>query len=180
MSSEPRTGGVGGSGGFDGARAGVTAPAANPDGEDAGLGLPAPGRQLWVEEPAVRPRLPDPVRAAAVRAVLIVSVTLIQAMSAVLCTLAGSWAAFPMVLSSVASTVVATWGVLDVWVTRQVYNQRHGVISVPSSTARRLRKERRRARRAARAASRARPTGGGRRRELRAVPLAERGLPTAA
>ncbi|MFJ1748638.1 hypothetical protein ACIOJD_20655 [Streptomyces sp. NPDC088116] len=80
--------------------------------------------------------------------------TLIQAMVAFLSTLAGSWLAFPMVLSSVASTVVATWGVLDVWVTRQVWNQRHGVVSMPSSTARQLRRERRRARRAARSEER--------------------------
>ncbi len=112
-------------------------------------------RPLWVEEPARRRRLPDPVRTAAVRAVLIIAVTLIQAMVAFLCTLAGSsWLAFPMVLSSVASTVVATWAALDVWVTRQVWNQRNGVVSVPSSTARALRRERRRARRQARAAER--------------------------
>ncbi|GAB2914800.1 hypothetical protein GCM10027075_13260 [Streptomyces heilongjiangensis] len=111
-------------------------------------------RPLWVEEPARRRRLPDPVRTAAVRAVLIIAVTLIQAMVAVLCTLAGSWLAFPMVLSSVASTVAATWGVLDVWVTRQVWSQRNGVVSAPSSTARALRRERRRARREARAAER--------------------------
>ncbi|MGX1886759.1 hypothetical protein [Streptomyces sp. NPDC055287] len=114
------------------------------------------GRQLWVEEPAVRPRLPDPVRTAAVRAVIITSLTIIQAMVAYLCTLAGSWLAFPMVLSSVGSTVVATWGVLDVWVTRQVWNQRNGVVSVPSSTARQLRRERRKARRAARRTARTR------------------------
>ncbi|MBQ0829608.1 hypothetical protein J5Y05_24400 [Streptomyces sp. RG38] len=112
-------------------------------------------RPLWTEEPARRRRLPDPVRTAAVRAVLVVAVTLIQAMVAFLCTMAGSWLAFPMVLSSVASTVAATWGVLDVWVTRQVWNQRHGVVSVPSSTARAMRRERRRARRTARAAERA-------------------------
>lgn len=82
------------------------------------------------------------------------SLTIIQAMVALLCTLAGSWLAFPMVLSSVGSTVVATWSVLDVWVTRQVWNQRNGVVSVPSSSARQLRRERRRARRAARAAQR--------------------------
>ncbi|MCX4552345.1 hypothetical protein OG204_05075 [Streptomyces sp. NBC_01387] len=109
-----------------------------------------PVRPLWVEEPAVRPRMPDPVRSSAVRAVLIVSVTLIQAVTAFLSTVTDSWLAFPMVLSSVASTVVATWAVLDVWITRQVWNQRHGVTSVPSSTARRLRRERRRERRAAR------------------------------
>ncbi|WP_267245370.1 hypothetical protein [Streptomyces sp. PR69] len=103
-------------------------------------------RQLWVEEPAARRRMADPVRTAAVRAVLIAALTLIQAMVAFFCTVAGSWLAFPMVLSSVASTVVATWAVLDVWVTRQVWNQRHGVVSEPSSTARRLRRERRRAR----------------------------------
>lgn len=112
-------------------------------------------RELWVDEPARRRRMPDPVRRAAVRAVLIVALTLIQAMVAFLCTLADSWLAFPMVLSSVGSTVVATWGVLDVWVTRQVWNQRHGVVSVPASTARKLRRERRQARRATRAGHRA-------------------------
>ncbi|MET7364782.1 hypothetical protein ABZS61_02960 [Streptomyces sp. NPDC005566] len=113
-----------------------------------------PRQQLWVEEPALRRRMPDPVRTAAVRAVLIASLTIIQAMVAFLCTLSGSWFAFPMVLSSVGSTVVATWSVLDVWVTRQVWNQRNGVVSVPSSTARRMRRERRRARRTARAQTR--------------------------
>ncbi|PPS79458.1 hypothetical protein BZZ08_06227 [Streptomyces sp. MH60] len=111
-------------------------------------------RPLWREEPARRRRLPDPVRTAAVRAVLVVAVTLILAMVAFLSTLAESWLAFPMVLASVAGTVVATWGVLDVWVTRQVWNQRHGVVSEPSSTARAMRRERRRARRQARAAER--------------------------
>ncbi|MEU0945984.1 hypothetical protein ABZ379_24940 [Streptomyces canus] len=111
-------------------------------------------RPLWVEEPARRRRLPDPVRTSAVRAVLIIAVTLLQAMVAFLCTLAGSWLAFPMVLSSVASTVVATWGAVDVWVTRQVWNQRHGVVSTPSSTARALRRERRKARRHARVTER--------------------------
>ncbi|MFD4989780.1 hypothetical protein [Streptomyces sp. NPDC058374] len=127
-----------------------------------------PGREpLWVEEPAIRPRLPDPVRTAAVRAVMIVALTLIQAMVAFLATLAESWLAFPMVLSSVASTIAATWAVLDVWVTRQVWNQRHGVVSTPGSTARERRRERRRARRAARQAARAGvripdPSGGAR------------------
>ncbi len=111
-------------------------------------------RPLWQEEPAARPRMADPVRTAAVRAVIIVAITLIQAMVAFLCTLAGSWFAFPAVLSTVASTVVATWGVLDVWVTRQVWVQRNGVQSQPSSTARELRRERRQARRRERRASR--------------------------
>ncbi|WP_443035365.1 hypothetical protein [Streptomyces sp. BE230] len=113
-----------------------------------------PRQPLWVEEPATRRRMPDPVRTAAVRAVLIASLTLIQAMVAFLAELTGSWLAFPIVLSSVASTVVATWSVLDVWVTRQVWNQRNGVVSVPSSSARQLRRERRAARRAARTAER--------------------------
>ncbi|WP_437104752.1 hypothetical protein [Streptomyces californicus] len=104
--------------------------------------------------------MPDAVRTAAVRAVLIMSFTIIQAMVAFLSTLTGSWLAFPMVLSSVASTVVATWAVLDVWVTRQVWNQRHGVVSVPSSSARQIRRERRRSRRAEGAAERD-GTGGG-------------------
>jgi hypothetical protein len=111
-------------------------------------------RPLWVEEPARRRRLPDPVRTAAVRAVLLIALTLIQAMVAFLCTMAGSWLAFPMVISSVVSTIAATWGALDVWVTRQVWNQRNGVVSMPSSTARALRRERRRSRRQARAAVR--------------------------
>ncbi|WP_435228703.1 hypothetical protein [Streptomyces sp. Tue6028] len=115
---------------------------------------PSHYRPLWIEEPARRRRLPDPVRTAAVRAVLIIAVTLIQAVVAFLCTLAGSWLAFPMVLSGIASTVVATWAALDVWVTRQVWNQRNGVVSVPSSTARALRRERRKARRQARATER--------------------------
>ncbi|MCM2415314.1 hypothetical protein AB0N93_37330 [Streptomyces sp. NPDC091267] len=126
-----------------------------------------PRQPLWVEEPALRRRMPDPVRTAAVRAVLIMSLTIIQALVAFLSTMAGSWLAFPMVLSSVGSTVVATWSVLDVWVTRQVWNQRNGVVSVPSSSARQLRRERRRARRAARTeqrdSARIRRRGAGRR-----------------
>ncbi|OKI91206.1 hypothetical protein AMK10_30460 [Streptomyces sp. CB02058] len=106
--------------------------------------------------------MPDPVRTAAVRAVLIMSLTIILAMVAFLCTVAGSWLAFPMVLSGVASTVVATWSVLDVWVTRQVWNQRNGVVSMPSSTARRMRRERRAARARARREDRIRRRGEGR------------------
>ncbi|MFG2333931.1 hypothetical protein ACGFMM_30535 [Streptomyces sp. NPDC048604] len=106
-------------------------------------------RQLWVDDEKGVQRMPDPVRRAAVRAVMLTAVTLIQAMVAFLLTMTESWLAFPLVLTSVASTVAATWTVLDVWVTRQVWNQRHGVVSMPSSTARQLRRERRRARRAA-------------------------------
>ncbi|MBT2367691.1 hypothetical protein J7E88_20870 [Streptomyces sp. ISL-10] len=127
----------------------VSAPEAAPAYDEA-----YPPRPLWVEEPKARRRMADPVRTAAVRAVIITSLTLIQAMAAFLLSLTGSWLAFPTVISSVASTVVATWAVLDVWVTRQAWNQRHGVVSEPSSTARQLRRERRRARRAARASAR--------------------------
>ncbi|WP_370416662.1 hypothetical protein [Streptomyces fradiae] len=109
-----------------------------------------PVRQLWVEDDRGRNRLPDPVRTAAVRAVLLTSVTLIQAMVAFFCSVTGSWLAFPLTVSSVASTVVATWSVLDVWVTRQVWRQRNGVVSEPSSVARQARRERRREERAAR------------------------------
>ncbi|WP_051878058.1 hypothetical protein [Streptomyces sp. NRRL B-24720] len=123
-------------------------------GTSATGGARIPRQPLWVEEPAVRRRMPDPVRTAAVRAVLVLSLTIIQAMVALLSTMTGSWLAFPMMLSSVGSTVVATWAVLDVWVTRQVWNQRNGVVSVPSSSARRLRRERRAARRVARTAER--------------------------
>ncbi|MEF9902539.1 hypothetical protein [Streptomyces sp. P9-A2] len=155
-----------------GAAAGIAGPgagAAGRTGGSRGTGDEArrqPNhRPLWVEEPARRRRLPDPVRTSAVRAVIIVAITLIQAMVAFLCTLAGSWLAFPMVISSVVSTILATWGVLDVWVTRQVWNQRNGVVSAPSSTARALRRERRRVRRQERSTQRAqariRRQGGG-------------------
>lgn len=100
-------------------------------------------RQLWVEDTKGRQRMPDPVRNAAVRAVMITSVTLVQAVVAFYCTIAGAWLAFPMTISSVVSTVVATWSVLDVWITRQVWRQRNGVVSEPSSTARQARRERR-------------------------------------
>ncbi|WP_329215408.1 hypothetical protein OG352_06860 [Streptomyces sp. NBC_01485] len=140
----------------DSARAGVRRTGATGAGGATATGQErAAYRPLWVEEPARRRRMPDPVRTAAVRAVLLIAVTLIQAMVAFLCTLAGSWLAFPMVISGVVSTVLATWGALDVWVTRQVWNQRNGVVSTPSSTARSLRRERRRARRQTRAAERA-------------------------
>ncbi|MFG2193810.1 hypothetical protein [Streptomyces sp. NPDC048639] len=129
------------------------------DAEESGTGEGS-RTSLWTVEPAIRPRMPDPVRSAAVRAWIITAFTLVLAMVAVLCTFAGSWFAFPAVLGSVASTVVATWSVLDVWVTRQVWNQRHGVVSEPSSTARALRRERRRARREARRAERSRPSSG--------------------
>ncbi|MTE22045.1 hypothetical protein F0L17_23610 [Streptomyces sp. TRM43335] len=82
------------------------------------------------------PETPDPVRAAAVRAVLLVAVTLVLVMIAVLCSLARVWLALPMVLVAVAGTVITTWGVLDVWVTRQMWIQRNGVVSTPGSVAR--------------------------------------------
>ncbi|MFH8579947.1 hypothetical protein OHB11_31680 [Streptomyces zaomyceticus] len=93
-------------------------------------------RQLWVEDERARRRMPDPVRTAAVRAVMITSVTLVQGVVAFLCSVAGSWTAFPVTVGAVVSTVVATWSVLDVWITRQVWRQRNGVVSEPSSTAR--------------------------------------------
>ncbi|MFF8728761.1 hypothetical protein ACF073_20010 [Streptomyces sp. NPDC015171] len=122
-------------------------PAPRRAGQPAGDEQRQSYRMLWIEEPARRHPMPDPVRTAAVRAVLVMAVTLIQAMVAFLCAMAGAWLAFPMVISSVASTVVATWAVVDVWVTRQVWNQRNGVVSQPSSTARALRRERRARRR---------------------------------
>ena len=103
--------------------------------EEDGVASEAPGRGLWVEEPARRRRMPDPVRASAVRAVLIVAVTLTEATITFFLALTGSWLAFPMVICGVAGTVVATWGVLDVWITRQMWHQRHGVLSEPSSAA---------------------------------------------
>ncbi|MFJ8214862.1 hypothetical protein [Streptomyces sp. NPDC096033] len=103
--------------------------------DDGGPGGLTPGRGLWVEEPARRRRLPDPVRASAVRAVLIVAVTLTEASVTFFLVLTGSWLALPMILGGIAGTVVATWAVLDVWITRQMWNQRYGVVSEPSSAA---------------------------------------------
>ncbi|MCX5224926.1 hypothetical protein ABZY16_36565 [Streptomyces sp. NPDC006553] len=93
-------------------------------------------RQLWVEDDRARRRMPDPVRTAAVRAVIITSVTLVQAVVAFFSSVTGSWLAFPVTIGAVVSTVVATWSVLDIWITRQVWRQRNGVVSEPSSTAR--------------------------------------------
>ena len=104
---------------------------------------------VWEEEPAAAPRLPDPVRAAAVRAVLIAALALVQALFALVLAVGHSWLAAPMLLLTVLTCVVGTWAVLDVWVTRQVWNQRNGVLSSPSSVARARRRERRAARRAA-------------------------------
>lgn len=104
---------------------------------------PEGSSSLWVEQAVGTRRLPDEVRAAAVRAGLIVSVTLVQVVIAVLGALAEAWIAAPATLAAVVSTVVSTWAVLDVWVTRQVWVQRHGVVSTPSSVARERRSERR-------------------------------------
>ncbi|MBM9510508.1 hypothetical protein [Actinacidiphila acididurans] len=111
-------------------------------------------RTLWEEEPASRERLPDPVRDAAVRAVLLVAVAVTQAVIVLLLVAGGSWLTAPMMLCTVVTSVVASWAVLDVWVTRQVWAQRAGVLSTPSSAAHTLRRERRRARRRERAAAR--------------------------
>ena len=115
---------------------------------------------VWEQETVPTPRMPDPVRAAAVRAVLIVSVALIEAVVAALMAVGHSLLSAPMLLLTILTSVVATWSVLDVWVTRQVWNQRNGVVSSPSSAARAVRRERRRTRRTARAAPR---EGSGRR-----------------
>ncbi|MFJ9812424.1 hypothetical protein ACIRTB_29815 [Streptomyces sp. NPDC101158] len=103
-----------------------------------------PVGQLWVEDEKGRRRTPDPVRRAAVRALLLTSVTLIQAMVAFFCSVTGSWLAFPATVTAVAGTVVATWSVLDVWITRQVWRQRNGVVSEPSSAERGTRREKHR------------------------------------
>jgi hypothetical protein len=116
-------------------------------------------RSVWEEEAVGTPRLPDPVRSAAVRAVMVVSLALIEAVIALLLAAGHSWLSAPMMLFTVLTCVLATWAVLDVWVTRQVWNQRNGVVSRPSSAARALRRERRRARRATRLAARSRQSG---------------------
>ncbi|GGY74437.1 hypothetical protein [Streptomyces omiyaensis] len=99
-------------------------------------------RQLWVEDEHGLRRMPDPVRNAAVRAVMITSVTIILALVAFLTSVTGSWLAYPMTIAAVVATVVATWSVLDIWITRQVWRQRNGVVSEPSSTAYQARRER--------------------------------------
>jgi hypothetical protein len=85
---------------------------------------------------------------------LISAVALIEAVIEMLLAAGNSWLSAPMLLFTVLTCIVATWAVLDVWVTRQVWNQRNGVVSSPSSAARALRQERRRARRVARLAAR--------------------------
>lgn len=114
------------------------------DGLERAFDRETPPRRgsLWVEEPVGRRRMPDPVRSAAVRAVLIVALAIMAVNVAVLGALAESWIAAPAMLVAVIGTVVATWAVLDVWVTRQVYLQRHGVLSAPSSAARASRRGR--------------------------------------
>jgi hypothetical protein len=126
-------------------------------------------QSVWETEADDRPRLPDPVRAAAVRAVLIVSVALIEAVMAVIFAAGHTWLSAPMLLFTVLTSVVASWSVLDVWVTRQVWNQRNGVVSSPSSAARAMRRERRRARRAGRPVTR---EPGGARRTHHHIPRA--------
>ncbi|MFF9343760.1 MULTISPECIES: hypothetical protein [unclassified Streptomyces] len=98
--------------------------------------------QLWVEDERGLRRMPDPVRNAAVRAVMIMSVTIILAVVAFLTSVTSSWLAYPMTIAAVVATVVATWSVLDIWITRQVWRQRDGVVSEPSSTAYAARRER--------------------------------------
>jgi hypothetical protein len=123
---------------------------------------------VWVEEPVGTRRLPDPVRSAAVRAVLVGALALVSAIVELLLAAGQSWLSAPMMVFTVVAWVVATWAVLDVWITRQVWNQRNGVLSQPSSAARDLRRERRTARRAGRAAARERAAG--RRRGHRHMP----------
>ncbi|WP_405578269.1 hypothetical protein [Streptomyces sp. NBC_01190] len=113
-------------------------------------------QSVWEDEAVGTPRLPDPVRDAAVRAALVGSFALVGAVIEVLLAAGHSWLSAPMMLFTVLACVVATWAVLDVWVTRQVWNQRNGVVSSPSSAARALRRERRRARRSARLVTRQR------------------------
>lgn len=117
-------------------------------------------RPLWTSEAAERRSTPDPVRTAAVRAFIIASVAVVVATVTVLWALAGSWLALPAVPATVLSVVVATWSAVDVRVTRQVWNQRHGVVSGPGSTARALRLAHRHDRRRARAETRVRPVRG--------------------
>lgn len=93
-------------------------------------------RTVWVEETARRPRMADPVRAAAVRAVIVSALALTLAQIGLLLAVGHSWLSAPVLLFAVLTSVVATWSVLDVWVTRQVWNQRGGVLSSPSSAAR--------------------------------------------
>ncbi|MDI5966700.1 hypothetical protein POF50_022630 [Streptomyces sp. SL13] len=106
-------------------------------------------RPLWRDVPRGRRRLPDPVRGSAVRAGLIASVTLVVAMVALMAVVAGTWFAGPAVLTAIVATVVTTWAMVDVLVTRQTWAQRAGVVSSPSSAVRESRRQRRRAAREA-------------------------------
>ncbi|MCD0483712.1 LMBR1 domain-containing protein [Streptacidiphilus sp. ASG 303] len=75
-------------------------------------------------EGAVRRRLPDEVRSAAVRAWMAFSFTLFCLMVTVLAALGHTWLFLPSLLVTAASVLASTWGLLDVWIARQVAAQR--------------------------------------------------------
>ncbi len=104
-------------------------------GSVGGRGRPGTG-VLWREAPRGRRRLPDPVRAAAVRAGLAVALTLVVAMVALMAAVDGTWLVGPAVLTAIVCSVATTWALVDVLVTRQAWLQRAGVVSSPSSAER--------------------------------------------
>ncbi|AXI76623.1 hypothetical protein [Peterkaempfera bronchialis] len=71
-----------------------------------------------------RRRLPDEVRAAAVRAWLSFAFTLVCLMVTVLASLAGTWVLLPALLVTALGVLTSTWCLLDIWIARQVAAQR--------------------------------------------------------
>jgi hypothetical protein len=82
-----------------------------------------------------RRRLPDEVRAAAVRAGIAFAFTLVCLMVTVLASLARSWGVLPALLITAAGVLASTWCLLDIGIARQVAAQRQS----PGSTTTRAR-----------------------------------------
>ncbi|SOB80165.1 hypothetical protein [Streptomyces sp. 1331.2] len=74
--------------------------------------------------PRRRRRLPDEVRAAAVRAVLCLSFTLVGVVVATLASYAGSWMLTPALLAMGVGVFGTMWCLLEIVISRQVAAQR--------------------------------------------------------
>lgn len=73
---------------------------------------------------AVRRRLPDEVRTAAVRAGLSFAFTFVCLMVTILASLADTWMLVPALLVTAVAVLVSTWSLLEIWIARQVAAQR--------------------------------------------------------
>ncbi|MFI6445856.1 hypothetical protein [Kitasatospora sp. NPDC050543] len=73
---------------------------------------------------AVRRRLPDEVRAAAIRAWMCLSCTLVSLMLATLASYAGSWLLTPALMVVALGVFGTTWSLLEIMISRQIAAQR--------------------------------------------------------